>query len=216
MCDYAFYTVNKNYLENIYVIDIMTSQDLLTLQYKQLLQQNNSSNKYLQNSSANQSNLIYTDDSISNFLEHDINKSKKESWSRLDKTTKLNKLNEYMKKEVSLGNMSQKDADSLYNYLKSSIDRKRVQNTKIIEYDIQTKTVTSIKQSNDAGKKSNKLMTKKKNPNISSNATNHSRTIKINPDLPEISLTKHKKLDIIETHDICNNNVEFQPTFTFS
>ena len=64
-------------------------------------------------------------------------------------------------------------------------------------------------------------MTKKKNPNISSNTTNHSKTIKINPDLPDTALVKHKKLDIIETHDMCNNNVnetefEFQPTFTFS
>lgn len=93
------------------------------------------------------SSPFYSNDTIQNFLEKEIVNVKKETWSRLDKTTKLTKLRQYFEKGTEVGTWTKEEADATYEYLRSCFDRKRPHPNRVIKYDILTGIVISIKSS---------------------------------------------------------------------
>ena len=83
-------------------------------------------------------------DIIDNFLEKEKNINKKESWNKLNKTTKIKLLYDYAEnlgKEYKISNIQIK---SLKVYLKSCLDRKQLQHVKDIIYNKDTQKITSI------------------------------------------------------------------------
>ena len=83
-------------------------------------------------------------DEIDNFLEKEKNINKKESWNKLNKTTKIKLLYDYAEnlgKEYKISNIQIK---SLKVYLKSCLDRKQLQHVKDIIYNKDTQKISSI------------------------------------------------------------------------
>ena len=83
-------------------------------------------------------------DIIDNFFEKEKNINKKESWNKLNKTTKIKLLYDYAEnlgKEYKISNIQIK---SLKVYLKSCLDRKQLQHVKDIIYNKDTQKITSI------------------------------------------------------------------------
>ena len=83
-------------------------------------------------------------DGIHNFLENESNINKKESWNKLNKTTKIKLLFEYaemLAKELSLSNIETK---TLKTYLKTCLDRKQLLHVKDLVYDKEIQKITSI------------------------------------------------------------------------
>jgi hypothetical protein len=105
---------------------------------------------------------LATNATLNNFLEQDIQNMRKESWSRLDKATKLRKLKAYMENEVKENIMTQYEADVLYEYLHSCLDKKRPHISKRIEYNVNTGKVTCIKEASDTKKAETKKIKPKK------------------------------------------------------
>lgn len=135
---------------------------------------------------------LATNATLNNFLEQDIQNMRKESWSRLDKATKLRKLKAYMENEVKENIMTQYEADVLYEYLHSCLDKKRPHISKRIEYNVNTGKVTCIKE---AAGDTKKAETKKIKPKKTA------RTLKQRP--TELNDGKNLKETLsitIETH----------------
>lgn len=66
----------------------------------------------------------------------------KEPWSKLDKTVKIRKLDDYVVKITDEHGLTSLEAQSLKKYLATSLDRKKLQKVKDVQYD---KTLGSIK-----------------------------------------------------------------------
>tara|TARA_Y100000389_G_scaffold113691_3_gene110845 strand:- start:11899 stop:12372 length:474 start_codon:yes stop_codon:yes gene_type:complete len=100
-------------------------QELKNIKYKTMLL--NGNKKTL--------NTIIND--ISNLdiiLENETENSKKESWNRLDKSAKMNKINEYIKTIIPLYKLGKNEIESLKSYLSSNLDKKNLQRNKDVTY----------------------------------------------------------------------------------
>lgn len=67
-------------------------------------------------------------------LDTESEKSKRESWNRLDKSAKMNKINEYIKKIAPTHKLTNKEIDSLKSYLSQNLDKKVLQRNKDVVY----------------------------------------------------------------------------------
>lgn len=83
-------------------------------------------------------------DNLDLFLEKDRDKIKKETWTRLDKTIKIQKIDEYVDSIVEKNNLSCDEVNSLKYYLSGSIERKRLLSVKEVLYDKNTGKIKSI------------------------------------------------------------------------
>jgi hypothetical protein len=109
--------------------------ELKNIKYKSMLLSGNSEEK--KETVANLSNL-------DNFLEEEKKTSSYEPWPKLDKSTKLNKINEFVDKYCLDNNYSDSEKKSLLNYLCTCIDRKRLLRAKEVIYNKETGTILSI------------------------------------------------------------------------
>ena len=83
-------------------------------------------------------------DCINTFLEKETNINKKESWNKLNKTTKIKLLYEYAEKLAISHSLSNIDIKALKLYLKSCLDRKQLQHVKDISYNKESQKILSI------------------------------------------------------------------------
>ena len=72
---------------------------------------------------------------IDKILEQEATRNNKETWSKLDKTTKISKLIHYANKIGTEKEFSKEDNDILSNYLIASLERKRLLSVKDVIYD---------------------------------------------------------------------------------
>lgn len=97
---------------------------------------------------------------IDQMLENEKIQNKKESWNKINKTIKLQKLHEFAEKYGKEHSIPAKDIKSLKVFFSECLDKNKLQKTKDIVYDKEKGSITSI-------------------PALFFNSTNRSFTLKI-------------------------------------
>ena len=82
--------------------------------------------------------------SVETFLENEKNSNKKESWSKLNKNEKKNKIKEFANKYISEHNLSVQDHKNLIIYLNNLLDKRMLLKIKDICYDKDKEIITQI------------------------------------------------------------------------
>lgn len=85
-----------------------------------------------------------TSENLDSFLDNERENIKKETWSRLDKTIKIQKLDEYVDSIIEKNQLTEDEVAGLKLYLANSIDRKKLQCVKDVIYDKTTNKIKSI------------------------------------------------------------------------
>lgn len=125
----------------------LSMQDYVgSMKYKSVIAYSGSAKPIVGVNELDEDNPLISNENVHTFLENDIRNLKSETWSKLDKATKLQKLRVYMAKEVEESSMTKLEADLLYDYFRSCLDKKKVPNGRTVEYNIHTGKVISIKE----------------------------------------------------------------------
>jgi len=127
---------------------------------------------------------------LEKFLENDKNNNKNETWSKLDKTVKTQKMTAFVDKYQSEKELNEEEKELMLSFLKSCLDRKKLQRVKDVVYDKTTGTIKDIPAL--SYNKSNKHFTLK-------NIDKRVSTLK---SLPPKKLQNSLKNKIIEEEDI--------------
>ena len=101
-----------------------------------------------------------TTKNISNFLEQEKKINSKKPWNKLEKSSKLKKLNEFVLVYSKENNLSSKKSNELKDYLFVALERKKLQRTKDITYDTSSGKIKNI-PGLDLNKKTNKFTLKR-------------------------------------------------------
>ena len=101
-----------------------------------------------------------TTKNISNFLEEEKKINSRKPWNKLEKSTKLKKLNEFVLYYSKENSLTPKKSTELKDYLFVALERKKLQRTKDIVYDTNTGKIKNI-PGLDFNKKSNKFTLKR-------------------------------------------------------
>ena len=81
---------------------------------------------------------------VDKLLKEESDKNKKEQWSKLDKTDKIKKVNEYISKTLKEDmQLSNSEIAELKKYMLNCIDKKRLKNTDV-QYDKETGMIKKI------------------------------------------------------------------------
>lgn len=112
-------------------------QELKNIKYKTMLMNggNIENEKELPNS-----NL----DKLELFLETNKQTNKDEPWSKLDKTSKIQKLLNYTSKYAIKNNLSSETKQKMDSFIRECLDKKRIQRVKDVVYDKSTGEITDI------------------------------------------------------------------------
>jgi hypothetical protein len=97
--------------------------------------------------SGNQIDETQSSDNLSNldkFLEQEKNYNKCEPWTKLDKTMKLKKIAEYADQYQSEKSISNEEKSQLIDFLKDSLNRKKLMRVKEVIYDKNTGMIKDI------------------------------------------------------------------------
>jgi hypothetical protein len=81
---------------------------------------------------------------IDNLLEREKQHNKNESWIKLDKSAKLQKLHQYAEKYGKDHNLPVKDIKSLKSFFSDCLEKNKLNKTKDVAYNKESKEVTSI------------------------------------------------------------------------
>jgi hypothetical protein len=81
---------------------------------------------------------------INRFLEKESTNNKTESWNKLDKTGKIKLLNSYVDDITQLHNLLPDDVSALKLYLIDSLDKKKLQHVKDVQFDKATGKIIAI------------------------------------------------------------------------
>lgn len=83
---------------------------------------------------------------VDSFLEKETKKNKTDTWNKIDKTSKIKQLNEYVDKIISTEyeNVNEEERSELKKYLESSLDKKKLQCVKDVSYDKLTGKIKGI------------------------------------------------------------------------
>ena len=100
-------------------------QELKNIKYKTMLL---SGNKKTLNT------IINDISNLDIILENETENSKKESWNRLDKSAKMNKINEYIKTLTPRYKLTKAEIETLRTYLSTNLDKKNLQRNKDVTY----------------------------------------------------------------------------------
>jgi hypothetical protein len=109
--------------------------ELKNIKYKSMLLNGNSDDK--EETVENLSNLDV-------FLADEKRSISNEPWTKLDKTTKLLKFNNFVDEYVEQHKYSQDDKNDLLNFLSTNLDRKRLLKVKEVLYNKDTGKILSI------------------------------------------------------------------------
>lgn len=77
-------------------------------------------------------------------LERESNMNKAEPWSKLDKTLKLNKLNDYVMTLTKEHKLTTTEIKTIKKELYNALDKKQLQRVKDVNYDKETGTINNI------------------------------------------------------------------------
>ena len=72
---------------------------------------------------------------IDALLESETQQNRAEPWNKLNKTMKIQKINNYAYKYASENGMNEEEADTLKRFLINCLDKSRLQKTKDVQYD---------------------------------------------------------------------------------
>ena len=86
--------------------------------------------------------LNYTE--IAKYLENEKNKNKQDSWNKLDKTDKIQKLHAFAEKYGKDNGFPIKEIKNLKMFFKDCLEKNKLQKTKDVIYDKEHNTITSI------------------------------------------------------------------------
>jgi len=112
-------------------------QELKNLAYKTMLL---NGNDILQ-----KSDNISNDNKISNFLLDESNANKSETWTKLNKTQKIMRLNTYVENILSSKyNLSSEEINNTKIYLQKCIERKNISKAKEVVYNKEENCITNI------------------------------------------------------------------------
>ena len=114
--------------------------ELKNIKYQSMLLSN--SNKDSSNFTQNSKNNSLKN--IDEFLEAENAISRKESWSRLNKTIKLDKLNAWSDTYSRDNKLDEHVKNNLKTFLKVSLDRNKLQKVKDVIYDKDTQKIVNI------------------------------------------------------------------------
>ena len=78
------------------------------------------------------------------FLEKESNLNKHESWNKLDKTDKIKQLTEYVETSAKMFSLNEQEIVEYKTYLIESLDKKKLQHVKDVQYDNQTGKIINI------------------------------------------------------------------------
>ena len=134
---------------------------------------------------------------IDKFLEDEKNKNKNASWNKLTKVDKINKLKTFSEEYGAEHKLNESEVKELKTYLKSALDRKRLQNLKEVSYDKETGKIIAL--TNLSYNKLNKKFTLK-------NSDKKSSTIKTS--VTKKPLTKTLKKKSRDKNMSVNNNLK--------
>jgi hypothetical protein len=81
---------------------------------------------------------------IDNILEKEKQHNKTETWNKLDKTIKIQKLHVFAEKYGKENNMSVKDMKSLKAFFIDCLEKNKLQKTKDVNYDKEKREIVSI------------------------------------------------------------------------
>ena len=81
---------------------------------------------------------------VDTILENETQQNKSESWNKLNKTSKIQKLNNYAEKYGTDQKYSAKEIKSLKQFFLDSLERGKLQKTKEVIYDKNTQTIHEI------------------------------------------------------------------------
>ena len=83
---------------------------------------------------------------VDSFLEKESKKNKTDTWNKIDKTSKIKQLNEYVDKlnAQDYSEMTDEERLHLKKYLEESLDKKKLQCVKDVQYDKTTGKIKSI------------------------------------------------------------------------
>jgi len=81
---------------------------------------------------------------VDTILEKETQQNKNESWNKLNKTHKLQKLNNYAEKYGTDQKYSAKEIKNLKQFFLESLERGKLQKTKEVVYDKNTQTINEI------------------------------------------------------------------------
>ena len=81
---------------------------------------------------------------IDSLLEKEKQKNKSDSWNKLDKTVKIQKLHAFAEKYGKEHNYQMKDIKSLKTFFSECLEKSKLQKTKDVVYNKETGEITSI------------------------------------------------------------------------
>jgi hypothetical protein len=81
---------------------------------------------------------------LEKFLEDNKSNKQNEPWSKLDKTIKTKKLLQYTEEYAKKNSLTSEEESALYAFLRDSLDRKKLQRVKDVEYDKTTGEIKDI------------------------------------------------------------------------
>lgn len=92
------------------------------------------------------SSKIYTNniDNLDKFLENERTCNENDSWSNLDKTAKIRKLNAFSLEYAKQNELNEAQTEELGKFLKDALDHKKIQRVKDVMYDKTTGLIKSI------------------------------------------------------------------------
>ena len=95
-------------------------------------------------SSAHEEKNETTLKNLDEMLERETHKNSSDSWNKLNKTTKMQKLHQYAESYGNANKLPQKDIKSLKLYFNDCLDKNKLQRAKDLTYDKEKGTITSI------------------------------------------------------------------------
>lgn len=87
---------------------------------------------------------IVTNPNIDDILENEKNTNKSDPWNKLDKSSKIGKLKEFAMRHGKKENCTEQEINTLYQFLISALDQKKLMRAKDVIYDKVSGTITSI------------------------------------------------------------------------
>ena len=83
-------------------------------------------------------------DNLDEFLQKEKAQNKNKPWSNLGRSTKLKKIEQFVSHFSNENNLSVSEKKKLQNYLNDSLDRKKLQRVKDVNYDVKVGRIKAI------------------------------------------------------------------------
>jgi len=109
-------------------------QELKNIKYQTMLLNSNSKIVSTKKNSKN----------LDDFLQKEKAQNKSKPWSKLGRSTKLKKLDDFVARFAIEKNINGEEKKQLHTYLNTSLDRKKLQRVKDVNYDVKTGRIKAI------------------------------------------------------------------------